>query len=91
MLPSKLVLSRAPPLVPPLDALSFSSYAEVFRRRPVLTWITQQRDGRGGLDAAVRLAIADASRLNSLSRFNTPAQRAAGATLLLSKMLPSLA
>jgi len=87
VLPSKLVLSRAPPLVPPLDALSFSSYAEVFRRRPVLTWILNSAMVVAG-STLLSLAIATLAGY-SLSRFNTPAQRAAGATLLLSKMLPS--
>jgi multiple sugar transport system permease protein len=87
VLPSKLVLSRAPPLVPPLDALSFSSYAEVFRRRPVLTWILNSAMVVAG-STLLSLAIATLAGY-SLSRFNSPAQRAAGATLLLSKMLPS--
>ena len=39
VLPSSIVLSRRPPLLPPLDAVSFAAYAEVFHRRPVLAWM----------------------------------------------------
>jgi len=39
-LPSSIVLSRRPPLLPPLDAVSLAAYAEVFHRRPVLAWMT---------------------------------------------------
>jgi multiple sugar transport system permease protein len=39
VLPSSLVLHGSRRLVPPIDAMSFAAYAEVFRRRPVLTWL----------------------------------------------------
>jgi len=86
LLPSSIVLSRRPPLVPPLDAVSFAAYAEVFRRRPVLTWMTNSAIVVAG-STLVSLTIATLAGY-SLSRFHTPAQRIAGATLLLSKMLP---
>jgi multiple sugar transport system permease protein len=86
VLPSSLVLSRQPPLIPPLDQMSFAAYVDVFTRRPVLRWI-----GNSALVVAgstiVSLTIATLAGY-SLSRFHTPAQRVAGATLLLSKMLP---
>lgn len=86
LLPSSIVLSRRPPLVPPLDAVSFAAYAEVFRRRPVLTWMANSAIVVAG-STLVSLTIATLAGY-SLSRFHTPAQRVAGATLLLSKMLP---
>jgi multiple sugar transport system permease protein len=87
VLPSRMVLSRAPPLIPPFDAMSFAAYVEVFRRRPVLTWIFNSAMVVAG-STLVSLVVATLAGY-SLSRFPGPAQRAAGATLLLSKMLPS--
>jgi multiple sugar transport system permease protein len=86
VLPSRLVLSRSPPLVPPFDAMSFAAYAEVFRRRPVLTWIMNSALVVAG-STLVSLVIATLAGY-SLSRFHTSAQRVAGATLLLTKMIP---
>lgn len=86
VLPSSLVLSRNPPLLPPPDAMSFAAYAEVFRRRPVLTWLMNSTLVVVG-SVAISLVISTLAGY-SLSRFHTPAQRVAGATLLLSKMLP---
>lgn len=86
VLPSSLVLSRAPPLLPPPDQVSLAAYVEVFRRRPVLTWIMNSAMVVAG-STLVSLVIATLAGY-SLSRFHTPAQRVAGATLLLSKMLP---
>jgi multiple sugar transport system permease protein len=82
-----MVLSRDPPLFPPPDAMSFAAYFEVFRRRPVLTWILNSAMVVGG-STLVSLVIATLAGY-SLSRFHTPAQQLAGAALLLSKMLPS--
>ncbi len=86
VLPSSLVLSRQPPLIPPLDQMSFAAYVDVFTRRPVLRWILNSAMVVAG-STIVSLTIATLAGY-SLSRFHTPAQRVAGATLLLSKMLP---
>jgi len=86
VLPSSIVLSRRPPLLPPLDAVSFAAYAEVFHRRPVLAWMTNSAMVVAG-STVVSLTVATLAGY-SLSRFHTPAQRVAAATLLLSKMLP---
>ena len=86
VLPSSVVLSRQPPLFPPLDAMSFTAYAEVFRRRPVFTWLMNSAIVVVG-STAISLVISTLAGY-SLSRFRTRAQRFAGATLLLSKMLP---
>jgi len=86
VLPSSLVLSRQPPLVPPLDSMSFAAYAEVLRRRPVLTWLMNSTIVVVG---SVTLSLVISALAGySLSRFQSPAQRVAGGTLLLSKMLP---
>ena len=86
LLPSSIVLSRRPPLIPPFDLVSFAAYAEVFHRRPVLAWMANSAIVVAG-STLVSLTVATLAGY-SLSRFHTPAQRVAGATLLLSKMLP---
>ena len=86
VLPSSIVLSRNPPLVPPLERLSFDAFIEVFRRRPVLTWLANSTIVAFASTLA-SLVIASLAGY-SLSRFTTRAQRVAGATLLLTKMLP---
>ena len=86
VLPSSIVLSRQPPLFPPLDKISLAAYVEVFQRRPVLTWMMNSAMVVAG-STTISLVIATLAGY-SLSRFHTPAQRVAGATLLLTKMLP---
>ena len=86
VLPSSIVLSRNPPLIPPLERLSFDAFIEVFRRRPVFTWLANSTIVAVASTLA-SLMIASLAGY-SLSRFTTRAQRVAGATLLLTKMLP---
>jgi multiple sugar transport system permease protein len=86
LLPSSLVLSRHPPLLPPIGQVSLHAYVEVFGRRPVLTWILNSALVAGG-STLLSLVIATLAGY-SLSRFQTPAQKVAGAALLLTKMLP---
>jgi multiple sugar transport system permease protein len=86
LLPSSVVLSRHPPLLPPPGKVSFAAFAEVFSRRPVLTWILNSTLVVVG-STAISLAISTLAGY-SLSRFHTPAQKFAGAALLLTKMLP---
>ena len=86
VLPSSIVLSRNPPLIPPLERLSFDAFIEVFRRRPVFTWLANSTIVAVASTLA-SLVIASLAGY-SLSRFTTRAQRVAGATLLLTKMLP---
>ena len=86
LLPSSIVLSRNPPLLPPLEHVSLDAFAGVFRRRPVLTWILNSTLVAGG-STLVSLVIATLAGY-SLSRWQTRAQKVAGAALLLTKMLP---
>lgn len=86
LLPSSIVLSRHPPLLPPLDHVSLDAFAGVFRRRPVLTWILNSTLVAVG-STIVSLVIATLAGY-SLSRWQTRAQKVAGAALLLTKMLP---
>ena len=86
LLPSSIVLSRDPPLLPPLAHVSLDAFATVFRRRPVLTWILNSTLVAVG-STLVSLVIAALAGY-SLSRWQTRAQKVAGAALLLTKMLP---
>jgi multiple sugar transport system permease protein len=86
LLPSSIVLSRDPPLLPPLANVSLDAFVTVFRRRPVLTWILNSTLVAVG-STAVSLMIATLAGY-SLSRWQTRAQKVAGAALLLTKMLP---
>ena len=86
LLPSSIVLSRHPPLLPPLEHVSLDAFAGVFRRRPVLTWILNSTLVAVG-STIVSLVIATLAGY-SLSRWQTRAQKVAGAALLLTKMLP---
>jgi len=81
-----VVLSRHPPLIPPLDKVSFAAFIEVFSRRPVLTWVWNSILVVAG-STAISLVISALAGY-SLSRFHSPAQKVAGAALLLTKMLP---
>lgn len=86
ILPTEIVLSRNPPLLPPVGEITFAAYFEVFARKPLLTWISNSM-----LITAGTLAITistGAMAGYSLSRFRTKAQQAMGFGLLASKMLP---
>lgn len=86
VLPTEVVLSRDPPLIPPLDRLSLAAYPEVFARKPILTWIWNSVQVTLGTLAISISAGAMAGY--SLSRYRTKAQQALGFGLLASKMLP---
>jgi multiple sugar transport system permease protein len=86
LLPSSIVLSRDPPLLPPLERISLDAFVAVFHRRPVLTWILNSTLVAAG--STVTSLVIAALAGYSLSRWETPAQKFAGAALLLTKMLP---
>jgi multiple sugar transport system permease protein len=86
ILPTEIVLSRNPPLFPPLGEITFAAYPEVFARKPMLTWIANSIQITAGTLAITISTGAMAGY--SLSRFRTKAQQAMGFGLLASKMLP---
>jgi multiple sugar transport system permease protein len=86
ILPIGIVLSRDPPLLPPLASISLQAYVDVFARKPVLTWVLNSLIVTFG-SVAIALTISTLAGY-SLSRFRTRGQQAAGFVLLLSKMLP---
>ncbi|HQZ13569.1 MAG TPA: carbohydrate ABC transporter permease [Devosia sp.] len=87
ILPTSTVLSRNPPLFPPLDQLSIKAYSDVLALKPVFTWMFNSIVIAAG-SIAISLTVSVMAGY-SLSRFKTRAQQAAGVTLLVSKMLPS--
>jgi multiple sugar transport system permease protein len=86
VLPTSLMLSRNPPLLPPLSAITFDAYVNVFARKPILTWILNSLIVTGSTMALTTLVAAMAGY--SLSRYHTRFQQWAGFALLASKMLP---
>lgn len=86
ILPTEIVLSRNPPLLPPLSEVTLAAYFEVFARKPLLTWISNSMQITAGTLAITISTGAMAGY--SLSRFRTRAQQAMGFGLLASKMLP---
>lgn len=86
ILPTEIMLSRNPPLLPPLDRVSLAAYPEIFARKPILTWLANSVIVAVGTLAVAIVAAAMAGY--SLSRYRTKAQQAMGFGLLASKMLP---
>lgn len=87
LMPTSVILSRTPPLLPILGELSFASFVHVFANRPVLLWFTNS-----GLVAVASTSLSMAAATlagYSLSRFTTRSQQAAGVMLLLSKLVPA--
>jgi multiple sugar transport system permease protein len=87
LLPTRLVLSRTPPLLPPLEQVSLAAFAGVLIRRPFLLWMWNSFVVALG-SVALSLVVATLGGY-SLSRFRTRAQELAGITLLVSRMIPS--
>ena len=87
VLPTSTVLSRNPPLFPPLEQINLSAYADVLARKPVFRWMFNSIVIAVG-SIAISLTVSIMAGY-SLSRFRTRAQQSAGVVLLVSKMLPS--
>jgi multiple sugar transport system permease protein len=86
ILPTRVTISRDPPLLPPLDQITFQAYFDVWKRKPLLTWMWNSAAVTFG---SVALSLVAATLAGySLSRFRTLGQQAMGLTLLASKMLP---
>jgi multiple sugar transport system permease protein len=86
ILPTSEVLSRHPPLLPPLSEISFASFIAVWERRPILQWMLNSSIVSLGA-TALSLVVATTGGY-SLSRYRNRGQQAAGALLLMSKLLP---
>lgn len=86
VVPSRILLTENPPLVPPLDQVSLDAYRDVIAGRPIMTWLKNSL--LSTLGAAVISAIVSTLGGYSLSRFSTRGQQAMGFTLLVSRVLP---
>lgn len=86
LLPVDLVLSRNPPLLPPVSQISLAAFAEVLGRRPFLLW-TANSVLVGVASSAISL-LAAALGGYALSRFGSAGVQLGGAALLLGKLAP---
>jgi len=86
VLPSSIVLSLHPPLLPPLRLLNFSSYANVFSTTPVLHWFVNSLVIT--VSSAICSMVISTMAGYSLSRFRTTGQKLMGFFLLVNRMLP---
>ena len=87
ILPTRITLSRSPPLLPPPAEVTLAAYSAVFTRKPLLTWLFNSATVTLGTMLLTLVVAALAGY--SLSRFRTAAQETLGFALLASKMLPS--
>ena len=86
IVPSSLLLTSSPPLIPPVGSTSMDAYTEVIEGRPVLQWLGNS--ALSTLGAAVISTFISTLGGYSLSRFRSRGQQAMGFTLLFSRMLP---
>jgi multiple sugar transport system permease protein len=86
VLPTSVMLSRSPPILPPLDQITLAAYPAVFARKPILTWLLNSASVT--LATVVVTVIVSSMAGYSLSRYRTAAQQSIGFALLASKMLP---
>lgn len=87
IMPTSEILSRNPSLLPDLSKVDFSAFAEVFRARPFLSWTINSLVISIG--SALASLILSTFAGYSLSRFTSWPQQALGASLLVSKLVPS--
>lgn len=87
VMPTDLILSREPALLPRLGELSLAAFQDVFERRPFLTWMANSLVVGFASTAASLLVAALAGY--SLSRWGSAPQQLLGASLLLSKLIPA--
>ena len=86
IIPSRLLLTSSPPLVPPLGSASLDAYTDVIQGRPILQWLGNSALSTVGA-AVISTAISTLAGY-SLSRFRSRGQQTMGFTLLFSRMLP---
>lgn len=87
VMPSEVVLSTSPPLLPRLADMSLAAFRTVFSIHPLLTWITNSI-GVGLASTALSLVVATFAGY-SLSRWNFLPQQVLGAMLLFTKLIPA--
>jgi len=87
VMPTDLILSREPALLPRLGELSLAAFWGVFERRPFLTWMANSLVV--GLASTAASLVVAALAGYSLSRWGSAPQQLLGASLLLSKLIPA--
>ncbi|MBW9076366.1 carbohydrate ABC transporter permease [Rhizobium pusense] len=87
VMPTGDILSRNPPLLPDWSKVSFKAFVEVFERRPLLQWMANTFFV-SGISTLLSLVVSTLAGY-SLSRWRMRLQQITGATLLLSKLIPS--
>jgi multiple sugar transport system permease protein len=87
IMPTERILSRHPPLVPDLAAVTLAGFERAFTWRPFALWIANSL-GVAVVSTALSLAAATLAGY-SLSRWRLPPQQLLGASLLLSKLVPA--
>lgn len=87
ILPTRIMQSTTPPLLPPILQMALDAYVRVFELRPVLTWIL---NSAAVTVPAVVLAMCVSSMAGySLSRLASRFQLAAGYSLFVIKIIPT--
>lgn len=86
ILPSSLLLSRQPPLIPPLSEINLDSYFTIMTRRPILRWFWNSTVVTLG-SMTISMTVSTLAGY-SLSRFRTKGQLAMGYIMLVNRMLP---
>jgi multiple sugar transport system permease protein len=86
IVPSQVLLTSSPPLLPPAGTVNGDAYGEVLTSRPVGRWLWNSALVTVGT-AVISVAISTLGGY-SLSRYRTRGQQAMGYTLLFSRMLP---
>jgi multiple sugar transport system permease protein len=87
IMPTELVLSTSPPLVPHFAVASLAAFRTVFSIHPLLTWIANSL-GVGLAATVCSLTVATFAGY-SLSRWNFRPQQILGALLLFTKLIPA--
>jgi len=87
VMPSEVVLSTSPPLVPRFMDASLAAFRTVFSIHPLLTWIANSLMV-GLASTALSLVVATFAGY-SLSRWNYWPQQLLGAMLLFTKLIPA--
>lgn len=84
--PTRMILSRNPPLLPRFSEFTLQAYADVWFRRPLLRWLLNSMTVSVG--ATVASVSVSAAAGYSLSRYRVLGQSFMGFFLLMSRMLP---
>ncbi len=86
VLPTATILSRNPPLVPPLDKISLDAFAAVISRSPITSWFVNSLLVTVA-SAAVSAVVATLAGY-SLSRFRVRGERGVAYVLFVGRILP---